>query len=500
MLAPWALAGCTLDGLPYPVRSPGSGTDGGVTMDALADTGGPACAAGQTSCGGHCVNMGTDVNNCGACGSVCASGTVCNNGACVTGCPVGTVPCGSECKATSTDPANCGACGRVCAAGTTCTGAACASICATGQTYCAGTCVSTATDVNNCGACGRVCPGPTAGAGGLTCTAGECRITCIGATSTLCGAGCYATAIDPANCGSCGHACASGTACTAGTCTRSTSTQPSCPVPSERGCGAVAIPGGTFTMGGDPGANYDTPAAGTITVGGFALDSYEVTVSRFRRFWAAGHPAAPATVTYPGGTVTTGGGVTEPDTSTYCTWSEVAGSLEAHPINCVDSYTAQSFCVWDGGRLPTEAEWEYAARGTSAGGLAPERFFPWGNTPPSATCDLAEWDGCPADDCTGTKRVGSFAPSAGLYDLAGNVWEWTADWYADYTDPTCWNGGSRADPVCNNSSAAGYRAVRGGSWVVTSVAYLRSASRGNGTASSRVYNVYVGFRCARSAP
>ncbi len=71
-------------------------------------------------------------------------------------------------------------------------------------------------------------------------------------------------------------------------------------------------------MGGDSMAITDTPAAGAMTISPFTLDAYEVTVSRFRRFWMAGHPVAPGMVTYPGGTVATGGGFTEPDTSTYC--------------------------------------------------------------------------------------------------------------------------------------------------------------------------------------
>ncbi len=248
-------------------------------------------------------------------------------------------------------------------------------------------------------------------------------------------------------------------------------------------------------MGCDSMAFDDTPAAGTMTISAFTLDAYEVTVSRFRSFWAAGHPAAPGTVTYPGGTVTIGGGVTEPRTSADCTWSEVAGSLEFHPINCVDWYTAQAFCVWDGGRLPTEAEWAYAARGTSVGGLTPERSFPWGDTPPSVYCNLAEWNNCAGDDGTVTNRVGSFAPSGSLYDLAGNVWEWNADWWTeDYTDPTCWNGVSRTNPVCD--SAVGYRGIRGGSWSINSVAFLRAASHLYATPAGQ--SADVGFRCART--
>ncbi len=275
-------------------------------------------------------------------------------------------------------------------------------------------------------------------------------------------------------------------------------TTPSCPVPTERGCGSVAIPGGTYTMGGDVSAFGGTPAQPSITVSGFALDAYEVTVARFRRFWTAGHPAATSPLSYPGGTVTwTGGGVTVPSPADgYCTWTErtASPSLDAHPINCVDWYTAQAFCVWDGGRLPTEAEWEYAARGTSLGGLTPERSLPWGNTLPSHTCDLAEWDDCPGDDGARTKRVGSFPASAGLFDLAGNVYEWAADAYAPYTDATCWGAVRQNNPVCGNRTV-GARVIRGGAGDVTDVAVLRSASRSSSPPTFAVGD--SGFRCAR---
>ena len=298
-----------------------------------------------------------------------------------------------------------------------------------------------------------------------------------------------------AGCGSTGPTSES---CVGGSCFPASTTQRSCPDPTERGCGVVAIPAGSFVMGGDGAAINDTPAAGTMTISAYSLDAYEVTVSRFRRFWTAGHPAATSPLMYPGGTLAwTGGGVTEPiPVNSDCTWSETPGSLEAHPINCVDWYTAQAFCVWDGGRLPTEAEWEYAARGTSLGGLTPERSYPWGSTDPRPTCDLVEWNSCPGDDGTRTKRVGSFAPSAGLYDLAGNVLEWNADWSALYTDTTCWNGLARSNPVCNNG-ASGLRVFRGGSWNYYDVATLRSASRYFNTPTSR--SISIGYRCARPA-
>lgn len=270
--------------------------------------------------------------------------------------------------------------------------------------------------------------------------------------------------------------------------------QLSCPMASEQGCGTVTFSGGSFTMGGDTTALSDTPAQTSITVSGFTLDAYEVTVSRFRRFWSAGHPMPPGgSVQYPGGTVAWGGMVTEPALADgQCTWSEMPDTLEAHPINCVDWNTAQAFCVWDGGRLPTEAEWEYAARGNTESGLAAGRAYPWGATDPTA-CDRAEWDDCSGDDDTATTRVGDFAPTGGVYDLAGNVYEWTADWYADYTNAQCWNGVPQMDPVCNVSTSQ-VRGIRGGSWY-SDIAYLRGASRSDEPPATQTS--LVGFRCAR---
>jgi formylglycine-generating enzyme required for sulfatase activity len=295
----------------------------------------------------------------------------------------------------------------------------------------------------------------------------------------------------------------------------------SCPDAGELGCGSVAIPAGSFVMGDDPmGYDNDTdggvPTAGTMTISGFTLDAYEVTVARFRRFWTASppHPAPISPIIYPGGSVMWAGPVTEPlspedmadafpPVSYDCTWSETVAfpSLEHLPITCVDWYTAQAFCAWDGGRLPTEAEWEYAARGTSPAGLTPERNYPWGAPDPSTSCDRCQWDECPGDDGTDIKQVGSFAPSSGLYDMAGNVWEWAADWYAPYTDPTCWNGVSQTNPICGHATPEpqivdGGRVIRGGTWTNETVNLLHSASRGIEPPATT--EATMGFRCART--
>ena len=156
---------------------------------------------------------------------------------------------------------------------------------------------------------------------------------------------------------------------------------------------------------------------------------------------------------------------------------------EAHPINCVSWYEALAYCIWDGGRLPTEAEWEYAA----AGGQA-NRLYPWGRDNPGTT--RANYYG---NGSKPTIAVGSYLAGVGMFghmDLAGSMWEWVFDWYSDgyYT-----NGGKLCKNCANTDSAAN-RVLRGGSWALNAI-YLRAANRDYSAPGNRDAN--VGFRCAR---
>jgi formylglycine-generating enzyme required for sulfatase activity len=242
----------------------------------------------------------------------------------------------------------------------------------------------------------------------------------------------------------------------------------------------------------------------TTTVGNFALDAYEVTVARFRVFWAArSTTAAPVVlraspIAYRGNPALAWGAAAQDPLplDTYYNWSATDATVTAHPMNGVDYWLSQEFCVWDGGRLPTEAEWEYAARGSAVGGLVAGRVYPWGNTDPvgssTVACDRAQFNSCAGADGRRTRRVGSFAATAGLFDMAGNVWEWTADNYGGY--PSCRM--SSTNPLCNNG-ATGSRVIRGGSWG-SDAASLRAASRYYYTPAGRGND--LGFRCARDTP
>ena len=258
----------------------------------------------------------------------------------------------------------------------------------------------------------------------------------------------------------------------------------------------------------------ETPEHDAV-VASFALDKYEVTVGRFRQFvnhynaWhLVGVPSANAgansNVANTGWdaswTSAVGGLPASADafttllkcSSTYQTWTDSPTTNESYPINCVSWYEAFAFCIWDGGRLPTEAEWEYAA----AGGASHNYLYPWGITSPDNT--LANFSGCTG--CSGTSfvNVGSYPAgksSLGIADLAGSVWEWVFDGYsATYY-------GTAGSPVkctnCANATDTSTRVLRGGAWLSSSASLLRAVMRVNDTPDAR--NDRNGFRCARTA-
>jgi formylglycine-generating enzyme required for sulfatase activity len=163
-----------------------------------------------------------------------------------------------------------------------------------------------------------------------------------------------------------------------------------------------------------------------------------------------------------------------------------------HPAVEVSWYGAKAYCEWAGARLPTEAEWEYAARGPE------RRIFPWGDEFDGtrlnycdASCDLDWADGSVEEGYARTSPVGSFFPGeswCGAWDLAGNLWEWVVDWYEPY------RAERQVNPI--GPETGYFRVMRGGSWS-NGADYARCAFRDGGTPFRTYYN--VGFRCARSA-
>jgi formylglycine-generating enzyme required for sulfatase activity len=223
-----------------------------------------------------------------------------------------------------------------------------------------------------------------------------------------------------------------------------------CGPSSESCCKSLLVPGGTYYRSYDEVDFRDNSYPATVA--DFYLDKYEITVGRFRQFVNAGmgtqaNPPAAGAGANPlipgsGWDSTWNGNLAASTTALttnvkcdtgYQNWADTAWG-ESQPMNCLDWYTAFAFCAWDGGRLPTEAEWNYAASGGNE-----QRYYPWSSPATSTTIDDSYAVYC-GGSCSGTFDVGSKSPKGdglwGQSDLAGNVWEWNLDWCASpYADP-----------------------------------------------------------------
>jgi len=289
----------------------------------------------------------------------------------------------------------------------------------------------------------------------------------------------------------------------------SLSTNPSCaglaptcgPNGDQDCCAASLVMGGPFLR--DNGQNGNVMA----TVSDFRLDTYEISVGRFRKFVAAypgSMPAAasgknPNNPTDPGWNPAWNGAGYLPadasalDTKVKCTipdWQNWTVGDDSRPMNCIDWFEAFAFCIWDGGRLPTEAEWNYAAAGGSD-----QRPYPWSTSKTDMSIDDSR--AVYAPDAAVYARTGSHSPLGdGRWhqaDLAGNVMEWVADWRGAYPQ-TCVDCAS-LDWTLGNQIGS-YRMTRGGS-AGDDASFQLSSKRWYWNVPTFRTDV-IGARCARS--
>lgn len=244
----------------------------------------------------------------------------------------------------------------------------------------------------------------------------------------------------------------------------------SAPVATGPTDGMILIPAGPFLMGSSPKdgnvgftVGVDELPQRTLNLKGFFIDRFEVTALKYRDFLEATGRTPPGDPRFP----------------EIYPWAREGGvpkEFENHPVIYVSWGDAEAFCGWAGKRLPTEAEWEKAARGPDG------RIWPWGNIFDARKANVQEFHS------GGTLPVGSFPKGAspyGVEDMAGNVAEWIADWYEAYP-------GSKLVREAFGKN----RVVKGGAFTLPGEPYARSASRSMARDPEKKHRS-IGFRCAR---
>jgi len=248
------------------------------------------------------------------------------------------------------------------------------------------------------------------------------------------------------------------------------------PPPSEQAnqpASVVLVPAGEFTMGSQESYPTERPPR-KVYLDAFYVDKYEVTNAEYQAFVKATGRPEPMGI----------GLVEGKFVADFRPWRDSQFNKPNQPVVCVGWEDAEAYAKWAGKRLPTEAEWEKAARGATDA-----RAYPWGDDAPD--CTLANADNCEKD----TTQVGSYPTGAspyGVMDMAGNVFEWTNDWYSAgyyYTSPD-------SNPQ-GPTSGMGW-VLRGGAfeaywqWERVAKRYYRG--------TFDFSNVDIGFRCAAAAP
>lgn len=307
------------------------------------------------------------------------------------------------------------------------------------------------------------------------------------------------------------------------------SVAPAAPPPAPPSGPMVPVPGGTFRMGSDDFYPEERPVH-RVAVDGFRMDRHPVTVGEFRRFVAAtgyvtvaerapdpaAYPGADPALLVPGSLVFRQPPRRVEPRDFRAWWAYVPGACwrhpegpgstlegrELHPVVHVAYEDAEAYAAWAGKSLPTEAEWELAARGGLDGAV-----YAWGDDPAPGGRAMANtwqgefpWQNLATDGYAGTSPVGAFPPNGyGLYDMAGNVWEWTRDFFA----PRHPAEAAKACCVPRNPRVAApadgggipRRVVKGGSHLCAPGYCLRYRPAARQGESADTSTSHIGFRC-----
>jgi formylglycine-generating enzyme len=250
------------------------------------------------------------------------------------------------------------------------------------------------------------------------------------------------------------------------------SPKPANEVVGKDGAPMILVPAGLFPMGvpkGDRDGGRDEYPRHEVVLDHYYIDKYEVTHGRYAEFVKATGHRTPENPKYPKRTL----------------WSDhLSDSLSERPVINVDWQDSEAYCRWAGKRLPTEAEWEKAARGTE------DRRFPWGNVEPTDKHlnFNQKWKGEKTLMPVGSYEAGK--SPFGAYDMAGNVWEWVADWY----DPLYYEKSPGTNPKGPDTGT--YKVLRSSGWSVETP-LVRLFPRVKSDPKNR--NDSTGFRCAKDA-
>lgn len=249
---------------------------------------------------------------------------------------------------------------------------------------------------------------------------------------------------------------------------------PAGPTMGKDGAPMIVISAGSFPMGvpsGDRDGGRDEYPRHDVFVDAFAIDKFEVTNGRYLEFVKSTGHRVPQNPRNPTRNLWQGESITE--------------SLIDRPAVNVDWFDAEAYCRWAGKRLPTEAEWEKAAKGTS------DRRFPWGNVEPTAKHlnFNQRWIGEKTLMPVGSYEAGK--SPYGIYDMAGNVWEWVNDWY----DARYYEKSPSKNPTGPDTGTK--KVIRGAGWQ-NETPTVRIFTRVESDPTVR--NESTGFRCASDAP